>query len=69
MLHAVLERLASLTVVSTMAKEDEVGHVIVKKAKEVVEVRSATMAQEDETWDVIYVKEKERIRAQMSGRK
>ena len=31
-------------VVVAMEKEEEVGHVIVTKAKEVVEARSATMA-------------------------
>ena len=44
-----------------MAKGEEVRHVIVVKAKEVVKARSATMAHEGKARDVICVKEKEKI--------
>jgi hypothetical protein len=41
-LRAVRERLAPPAVVAAVAKEEEVGHAIVTKAKEVVEAGSAT---------------------------
>ena len=43
-LRAVRKHLTPLAVVAAVAKEEGVGHVIVTKAKEVVEARSATMA-------------------------
>jgi hypothetical protein len=43
-LRAVRERLAPPAVVAAVGKEEEVGHAIVTKAKEVVEARYATMA-------------------------
>ena len=43
-LHAICERLALPAVVPTVAEEEEAGHVIVTKAKEVVEAGSTTMA-------------------------
>ena len=42
--RAVRERLTPPAVVAVVANEEEVGHTIVTKAKEVVEARSATMA-------------------------
>ena len=41
---AVRERLTTSALVAAVAKEEEVGHATVKKAKEVVGARSATMA-------------------------
>ena len=43
-LRVVRKCLEPLTLVAVVAKEEEVGHVIVTKAKEVVEAGSATMA-------------------------
>ena len=43
-LRAVRERLTPPAVVAAVAKEEEVGHVIVTEAKEVAKVRSATIA-------------------------
>ena len=43
-LHAIRKRLALPAVVAAVAKEEEVGHAIVTKAKEVVEAGSTTMA-------------------------
>ena len=54
-------RLTPPTVVAAMSKEEEAGHVIVTKAKEVVEAGSATMTKVDEAQDVIYGQEKEKI--------
>ena len=68
-LRAVRERLTPLAVATVVAKDEEVGHVIVVETKEAVEARSTTMAKENETRDVIYKKEKEKIQAQVSGRK
>ena len=42
-LRAVRKHLAPPAVVVAVAKEEEVGHAIVTKAKEAVEARSATM--------------------------
>ena len=44
MLHTVREPLTLPAVVVVVTKGEKVEHAIVKKAKEVVEVRSATMA-------------------------
>ena len=44
MLRAVRKCLTPLAVVAAVAREEEVGHVIVAKAKEVGEAGSATMA-------------------------
>ena len=41
--RAVRERLTPPAVVAAVANEEEVGHAIVTKAKEVVEARSATL--------------------------
>ena len=44
-LCAVCKRLTPPTVVTAVVKEEEVGHAIVRKAKEVADARSTTMAQ------------------------
>ena len=69
MLRAINERLALPAVVVAVAKEEEVWHAIVTKAKEVVDSGSTIMAYEDKARDVIYMKEKENIQAQVSRRK
>ena len=43
-LRAVRERLTPLAVATVVAKDEEVGHVIVVETKEAVEARSTTMA-------------------------